>query len=178
MNLCQRCVVKRGASYCTAALELVDARCYGGGGGAPSVLAKIYCKTCGETGNNETQMICDLFGRRIKIIMCSDTVDFCASLAHEIVHASQGCANGLFNGPCSDFNNWKKNQYHRLCAELEANQVADQCNGPEACCARACLSVRKWKGCPHSCYDCCLLSWGCCSNGRNTCEDNGTNPCH
>lgn len=159
-----------------AALALVDARCLGAGG-APSVIAKIYCKNCGPNEDNETQMICDFFGRRIKIKICTNTVDFCASLAHEITHASQGCANGLFNGQCSAFNAWKRNFYHRMCAELEANQTADQCNGIEACCARACLSVRNWDNCHVSCVDCCIASHGCCSNGRNVCEDNGTNPC-
>lgn len=165
----------------TEALQLIDTRCYGPGGNAPSTVATLYCKACppGQFAG-ETKIRCGLFGRKIEIILCDSAPDFCATLAHELVHASQACAAGLFND-CDDYKRWAKNQYHRMCAEIEALMLAGQCVDVVQCCSLACESSTHgggWRNCPLSCEDCCVQgSWDCCLHGRNTCLDNGANPC-
>lgn len=164
------------------ALDLISERCCCGPGSNPSAFSfTVGCKDCPPgVPSGETKFKCDLFGRKIEVIICNNAANFCQTLAHELTHVSQACANDFYNS-CANFKRWARNQYHRMCAEIEAAQVAQQCHDAHSCCDFVCGTPQDpaipWRNCPHSCYDCCMMSWGCCQNGRNVCEDAGNNPC-
>ena len=171
-----------------AAAQVVMSRCWPTG--TPNtVIGRIYCTPCGDPSGERqgiTQPSCGA-GRdnTVDILICNESTDPCAVLAHELMHVSQACQFGLLRaGFCHQF--WRSWDFphNRICMELEAYATTSPCGemGMSGCCEAACRSARDyWQNSERRCADCCRLIAieECCDGGDlfPNCADSAAGEC-
>jgi len=156
-----------------AAVQLVRNRCWPSGP-PNTVIGRIYCSPCSEVpGQFEaiTRPRCGWFQETgVDITICDRAPDPCPTIAHELVHVSQACANGLFSDSCAAFGVRWRDRRGIICKELEAYAVASGCGATSmhSCCDSACKSAEQfWQNSNALCLACChhLVNNGCCNGG-------------
>jgi len=156
------------------ALRLIAKRC--SALGPAVIMGYIYCSPCLEPdvlGDRGYAIpICNGAEQAVHIVICDRAgVNFCETLTHELVHVSQYCQLGLFRENCAEFWRLFNNPRNRICRELEAYAVAQNCavaDDLSPCCVRACKSAEEqWQNLRGSCLDCChdLVAGRCCNGG-------------
>jgi len=144
--------------------------------GTSVIMGRIYCSPCLEPSLDGVGgfaiPICNDNEVAVNIIICDRAgVNFCAVLAHELVHAAQACQLGLFRGNCSLFWERWRDPRNRICMELEAYNVERNCavaGDLSPCCVAACDSAAAvWQGRTDLCLACCheLARGECCTGG-------------
>ncbi len=140
------------------------------------VIGHIYCSPCKDSPEGElgfTSPRCaGLQTPGVDLTICASAgADFCAVLAHELVHVSQACRTGLFNADsCNQFWGTWNDPRGRICMELEAYASATNCalGSLSGCCDEACDSAtQRWQDDQVACRGCCyqLVGEGCCDGG-------------